>query len=104
MDASDRPFLKRMKPLRMRSIFVEPRDLASFEGEPHVFASAGEDLMDTLAACRSAHFHILASAYRRYCLDGGLGEEPPAVQDILKVVMDAQTVCARKLCGRTQAP
>ncbi|PNH01530.1 putative helicase [Tetrabaena socialis] len=87
MDMSDQPFLKRMKPLRMRSLFVAPSDLPSFEDEPFIFPTLGEDYLDTIKGCSSAHLHLLAQAYRRYVDEGGLGLEPPSVQESLKVVM-----------------
>lgn len=87
MDVSDRPFLKRMKPLRMRSLFVDTADIPGFEEEAHVFPTLGEDHLETLRGCRSAHLHLLADAYRRYATDGGLGVEPPSVQEVLGIVM-----------------
>ena len=87
MDVSDRPFLKRMKPLRMRSLFVNTTEFPAFEGEPHVFPMQGEDYLDTLKGCCAAHLHLLAGAYRRYIDEGGLGVEPPSVQVVLEVVM-----------------
>ncbi|PNH01429.1 hypothetical protein TSOC_012684 [Tetrabaena socialis] len=77
------------KPLRMRmrSLFVAPSDLPSFEDEPFIFPTLGEDYLDTIKGCSSAHLHLLAQAYRRYVDEGGLGLEPPSVQESLKVVM-----------------
>jgi hypothetical protein len=39
--------------------------------------------------CCLAHLHVLASAYRCVESDGGLGPEPPAVQEVVKAVMEA---------------
>jgi hypothetical protein len=91
MDASDKPFLKRMKALRMRSIFVDPAELRQglYRGEPHVFEMRGDDFVDRLYGCRSAHLQVLLEAYRRYLAEDGLGAEPPAVQDVVKTIVES---------------
>ena len=61
--------------------------MPAHEGEPLVFPMRGDDYVDTINDCRGAHLHILANAYRRYLADDGLGVEPPAVQEVLQVVM-----------------
>lgn len=91
MDASDKPFLKRMKPLRMRSIFVDPAELRQglYRGEPHVYEMRGDDFVDRLYGCRSAHLQVLLEAYRRYLAADGLGAEPPAVQDVVNTIIES---------------
>jgi hypothetical protein len=85
MDASDMPFLKRMKALRMRSVFVDEGDIHNYDGEPHVFVKAGEDRMAHLHSpeCTRAMLHELADAYRDVRRAGELGPDPAAVKEVV---------------------
>ena len=109
MDASDRPMIKRLKALKMRSLFVaknalaqmteaasgaasagagpsEAPDAPSPEDEPpdHVFEMEGDGFKVRLKdGARLAHLHLLAAAYRRTLAAGGFGPEPACVKEMV---------------------
>lgn len=81
IDASDAAFLRRMKALRMRSLFVSEEEMPQFEGEEHVFA-ADTQISSRLFACRAAHARLLADAYRR-----GAVPEPRIVKQTTESIL-----------------
>ena len=77
IDTSDQPFVKRMKVLKMRGLFVAADVFAEHsakdidEQEEHVFQMRGDDLGNMMKtdAFRSVHFHVLSDACKRHLAD-----------------------------------
>jgi hypothetical protein len=83
IDASDRPLIRRMKALKMRSLFVPPDELGEHAEEEHVYAQVGEGFKRALKVeHRSAHFLVLAEAYRRGAL-----AEPECVREMVDKIL-----------------
>jgi hypothetical protein len=92
INAADRPFVARMKALKMRGLFVSQAELSAMQAdeEEHVFVrddvSCYKDLMQTN---RMAHMHAFLGAYARMTVEGGeLGPEPDCVKEMVdKITM-----------------
>jgi len=91
ISSSDKPFLKRLKVLKMRSKFVsdDEYEAAAAEDDAHVFRMR-DDIMERLRspAGLAAHFRTLADVYRRH--QGTIVPEPPCVAEMVdKIAEDA---------------
>jgi hypothetical protein len=107
-DAGDAPFLKRMRALRMRSLFVPPERLPEYEGDENVYA-LDPGMVDVLREARLAHLGVLADAYRRSLRDVAvglplLGAEPSVIDGIVADIMEASDprleVCTKWVADR----
>jgi hypothetical protein len=66
MDVSDMPMIKRIKALKMRSLFLPPETLVDHDGEEFVFDLKEDGFKERInTLCRSAHFDLLVAAYGR---------------------------------------
>jgi phage/plasmid-associated DNA primase len=92
INAADRPFVARMKALKMRGLFVSKTELPAMlaDEEEHVFlrddVTCYKDMMQTT---RMAHMHAFIGAYARMTAEGGeLGPEPDCVKEMVdKITM-----------------
>jgi hypothetical protein len=92
MDASDMPMVERLKALKMRSLFLKAnssrRQLA---GDDFVFDMAGSKFKKDLnGPWRSAHFMLLADAYRRrYASEGATAPEPACILEMVNKLVES---------------
>jgi hypothetical protein len=94
VDTTDRPLVKRMKALIMRSLFKlaeEMEDAAGDggEGDLHVFEMLGNGFKARLNRdARGAHMRLLVEAYRRCVADGGRVNEPAVVTEMVDKLLE----------------
>jgi phage/plasmid-associated DNA primase len=94
VDASDRPLMRRMKALKMRSLFLDDKGLRdrhidSYDESDLVFPAEGDDFDDRLKDARPAHLLVLIDAYRRYVADGrDFGNEPDVVNEMIGRIVE----------------
>ncbi len=91
VDGTDLPFVKRMKPVKMRSVFVTKEEYATrvANGDENVYIlDEASDFEFIYEQVKMAHVHLLIKAYREVSeLGGSLGPEPPCIKEMLDSIM-----------------
>jgi phage/plasmid-associated DNA primase len=91
INATDMAFVKRMKPIKMRSLFVSNEEHAAMiaNGDEYVYVKDESiDYKSIYVRTRMAHAHLLMDAYLDVvALAGSLGPEPPCVVEMLDAII-----------------
>ena len=105
-DPTDVPGIKRLKVLKMRSLFItaeeaEKRKKGPGEGDgdeeedededdANVFVMVTDGFKHKLnETCKMAHMHLLIGAYQRILADGGIGPEPACIAEMCNKLAEA---------------